>query len=62
MGLVVRAHVVHPDPARLAELARAAAEGRLVIPIAQRLPLPQIRDAHAMAERGAEGKVVLRMH
>jgi NADPH:quinone reductase-like Zn-dependent oxidoreductase len=62
MGLVVRAHVVHPDATRLAELARAAAEGRLVIPIAQRLPLTQIRDAHAMAERGAEGKVVLRMH
>lgn len=62
MGLVVRAHVVHPDAAKLRELARAAAEGRLVIPIAQRLPLTQIRDAHATAEKGAEGKVVLRMH
>jgi NADPH:quinone reductase-like Zn-dependent oxidoreductase len=61
MGLVVRGHVVHPDARRLAELARAAAEGRLVIPIAKRLPLAQIREAHAMAEKGAEGKVVLRM-
>jgi NADPH:quinone reductase-like Zn-dependent oxidoreductase len=60
-GLVVRAHVVHPDPRRLAELARAAAEGSLVIPIAMRMPLAQIREAHSMAEAGAEGKVVLRM-
>jgi NADPH:quinone reductase-like Zn-dependent oxidoreductase len=61
MGLVVRGHVVHPDAGRLAELARAAAERRLVIPIATRLPLTQIREAHAMAERGADGKVVLRV-
>jgi NADPH:quinone reductase-like Zn-dependent oxidoreductase len=61
MGLVVRAHVVHPDPRRLAELARAAAEGSLVIPIAMRVPFAQIREAHSMAERGTEGKVVLRM-
>ena len=62
MGLVVRAHVVHPDSTRLAELARAAAEGRLVVPIAKRMPLTQIREAHALAEKGAEGKVVLRVH
>jgi NADPH:quinone reductase-like Zn-dependent oxidoreductase len=60
-GLVVRAHVVHPDPRKLAELARAAAEGSLVIPIAMRVPFAQIREAHSMAEAGAEGKVVLRM-
>jgi NADPH:quinone reductase-like Zn-dependent oxidoreductase len=60
-GLVVRAHVVHPDPGMLAELARAAADGSLVIPIAMRVPLAQIREAHSMAEKGAEGKVVLRM-
>jgi NADPH:quinone reductase-like Zn-dependent oxidoreductase len=61
MGLVVRAHVVHPDSRRLAELARAAADGSLVIPIAMRVPFAQIREAHSLAEKGAEGKVVLRM-
>jgi len=60
-GLVVRAHVVHPDSKRLAELAGAAAAGRLLIPIAARMPLTQIREAHAMAERGVDGKVVLRV-
>ncbi|HEY2901180.1 MAG TPA: zinc-binding dehydrogenase, partial [Polyangia bacterium] len=61
MGLVVRAHVVHPDSKKLAELARAAADESLVIPIVTRFPFAQIREAHAMAEKGAEGKVVLRM-
>jgi NADPH:quinone reductase-like Zn-dependent oxidoreductase len=61
MGLVVRGHVVHPDSKSLAALARAAAAGHLVIPIVARLPLTQIREAHAMADRGAEGKIVLRM-
>jgi NADPH:quinone reductase-like Zn-dependent oxidoreductase len=61
IGLVVRGHVVHPDSKSLAELARAIAAGHLVIPIVARLPLMQIREAHAMADRGAEGKVVLRI-
>lgn len=62
MGLVVRAHVVHPDSKRLADLVHAAAAGRLSIPVAARMPLTQIREAHAMAEKGAEGKVLLRMY
>ena len=43
-------------------LARAAAERSLVIPIARRVPFAQIREAHSIAETGAEGKVVLRMY
>jgi NADPH:quinone reductase-like Zn-dependent oxidoreductase len=58
-GLDVRAYRVHPDRIRLAQLAQAVAEGSLVIPIAQRLPLAQIREAQTLAERGAGGKVVL---
>jgi NADPH:quinone reductase-like Zn-dependent oxidoreductase len=58
-GLAVRAHVVHADGSRLAELARAVAEGRLVIPIAHSFPLAQIRQAQALAEKGAGGKVLL---
>jgi len=61
MGFVVRAHVVHPDSGKLAELARAAADGRLIIPIAARVPFAEIRKAHSLAEKGAEGKVVVRM-
>lgn len=58
-GLVVRAIFSHPDPVRLAELGRAVAERRLVIPIARRFPLAQVRAAHQLAERAAGGKVIL---
>jgi NADPH:quinone reductase-like Zn-dependent oxidoreductase len=60
-GLVVRAFMAHPDRKRLTELVAAVAEGNLVIPIAKRLPLADIRDAQRLAERGAGGKVILRV-
>jgi NADPH:quinone reductase-like Zn-dependent oxidoreductase len=60
-GLVVRACTVHPNPKRLAELANAAAAGELVIPIAKRMPLAQIREAQTIAESGAGGKVMLQV-
>jgi NADPH:quinone reductase-like Zn-dependent oxidoreductase len=59
-GLAVRALLVHPDSGQLAALAQAAAAGKLTIPIAKRMPLTDIREAHALAERGAGGKIVLR--
>jgi len=46
---------------RLAALAQAVAAGKLTIPIAKRLPLAQIREAHTLVEQGADGKVVLRI-
>ncbi|MBV8144699.1 MAG: NADP-dependent oxidoreductase [Gammaproteobacteria bacterium] len=60
-GLAVRAHFTHPDSKRLAALARAAAEKRLAIPIARRMPLAEIRAAQTLAERGAGGKIVVRI-
>jgi NADPH:quinone reductase-like Zn-dependent oxidoreductase len=58
-GLAVRAHLAHPDGRRLAALAESAAAGKLVIPIAKRLPLTQVREAHTLAEKGAGGKIIL---
>jgi NADPH:quinone reductase-like Zn-dependent oxidoreductase len=58
-GLVVRAYGVHPDGRRLAALARAVAEGKLVIPIARKFPLVEIREAQTLAQSGPGGKVVL---
>ncbi|MGH7438709.1 MAG: hypothetical protein ACRENE_23730 [Polyangiaceae bacterium] len=42
-------------------MARAVAEGRLVLPIATRLPLEEIRKATTIAEKGAERKVILQV-
>ena len=60
-GLAVRALQSHPDSRRLATLAQAVAAGKLTIPIATRMPLAQIRAAQTLAEKGAGGKIVLRI-
>lgn len=49
-----------PDAKRLQQLAAEVARGALTIPIAGRLKLAEIRQAHELAEKGAAGKVVLR--
>jgi NADPH:quinone reductase-like Zn-dependent oxidoreductase len=58
-GVEVRHHSAHPNPERLAVLVRAVAEGALVVPIAKRFPLAQIREAQRFAEKGAGGKVIV---
>jgi NADPH:quinone reductase-like Zn-dependent oxidoreductase len=58
-GLVVRAFLAHPDSRRLAQLAQAVADGKLVLPIAKRMALAEIREAQRAAEKGAGGKVVV---
>jgi NADPH:quinone reductase-like Zn-dependent oxidoreductase len=60
-GLEVRHVWAKPDPDRLGSMLRAVAEGALVIPIARRFPLSEIREAQVLAERGGGGKVLLRM-
>ena len=60
-GLAVRAILSHSDSRRLAELTQAVAAGKLTIPIAKRMPLSEIREAHTLAEKGAGGKIILRI-
>src|SRR4051794_32024217 len=57
-GANVVAIMTHPDAARLAELATAAAEKRFVIPVQRRFPLAQGPDAFRLARQGG-GKVLL---
>ena len=58
-GLMVSAFFAHPDSARLGTLAAAVASGALTVPISERFPLAQAPAAHALAERGGIGKVLL---
>jgi NADPH:quinone reductase-like Zn-dependent oxidoreductase len=60
-GFEVRKIWAHPDAERLATLLRALAARTLVIPIAKRFQLAQIREAHEAAQRGAGGKVLVQM-
>jgi NADPH:quinone reductase-like Zn-dependent oxidoreductase len=56
-GIRVRDIRTRPDATRLHALAKALSLGELRIPIAQRLPLTQIRDAHRAVEQGSPGKL-----
>jgi len=58
-GLMVSAIMAHPDSEHLARLAGAVAAGSLKVPIAKRFPLAEAPAAHALAEQGGVGKVVL---
>jgi NADPH:quinone reductase-like Zn-dependent oxidoreductase len=59
-GFSVKAFVSQPDRALLAQYAGEVASGKLVIPIAARLPLEQAREAQTLAEkRHPPGKVLL---
>ncbi|HVZ71375.1 MAG TPA: NADP-dependent oxidoreductase [Polyangia bacterium] len=60
-GLDVRAFLAKPDARRLGELAAVVAAGKLVVPIGARLPLAQAAEAHALAEKGGVGKILLTM-
>jgi NADPH:quinone reductase-like Zn-dependent oxidoreductase len=48
-----------PDPKRLEKLAGELARGEFTIPISKRLKLAEIRQAHALAEKGGGGKIVI---
>jgi NADPH:quinone reductase-like Zn-dependent oxidoreductase len=47
------------DPRRLSDLAQAAAERRLVVPVQRAFPLEEAADAFRLARQGAVGKVLL---
>jgi NADPH:quinone reductase-like Zn-dependent oxidoreductase len=47
------------DPKTLVALARAFQDGKLVIPIDRTMPLRDAAKAHAVVEKGVNGKVVL---
>ena len=50
---------VVPNAALLRTLAEDVVAGHLAIPIDRMLPLAEARDAHAAAEKGGIGKILL---
>jgi NADPH:quinone reductase-like Zn-dependent oxidoreductase len=55
----VRPMQVTPDAKTLLHMARAVQAGKLEIPLGQRFPLKDASRAHAAAEKGAAGKILL---
>jgi NADPH:quinone reductase-like Zn-dependent oxidoreductase len=51
--------LVRPDASKLREFADDIRDGKFVLPISQRLPLRDAAKAHALAQKGGSGKIVL---
>ena len=49
----------HPDRSTLESMAEAVRDGKLRIPISRNLPLRAAAEAHALAEKGGIGKILL---
>jgi NADPH:quinone reductase-like Zn-dependent oxidoreductase len=57
--MIVKTMRVKSDPKLLLEMARAVRSGRLLIPIGESFPLREASAAHAAAEAGSPGKILL---
>lgn len=55
----VKPMVVTPDPALLLEMAEAVQKGAFSIPLGQKFALADAAKAHAAAEKGSAGKILL---
>ena len=44
---------------KVREFADDVRDGKFVLPVSRRMPLPQAGEAHALLERGGGGKIVL---
>jgi NADPH:quinone reductase-like Zn-dependent oxidoreductase len=48
-----------PDPSKVREFADDLRDGKFVLPIGRRMPLQDAAEAHALAEKGGIGKIIL---
>ncbi|HVG26702.1 MAG TPA: NADP-dependent oxidoreductase [Acidobacteriaceae bacterium] len=55
----IRPMTAQPDPATILHYAEAVRDGRLKLPIECVMPLREAAEAHALAEKGGIGKVIL---
>jgi NADPH:quinone reductase-like Zn-dependent oxidoreductase len=48
-----------PDPSKVREFADDVRDGKFVLPIGRRMPLPDAAEAHVLGEKGGVGKILL---
>jgi len=58
--ITIRRVFARPDASKVREFADDVRDGKFVLPISRRLPLRDAGQAHALAQRGGAGKIVLR--
>jgi NADPH:quinone reductase-like Zn-dependent oxidoreductase len=57
--IAVNRIMAHPDPKAYVHYAQAVRDGKLKIPVERVMPMHDAAEAHAMAEKGGVGKIVL---
>lgn len=55
----VNAMMAVPDPPAVVHYAEAIRDGKLKLPLDRVLPMEDVAEAHALAEKGAKGKIVM---
>ena len=55
----VKPMMAHPQPETVAHYGEALRDGKLHLPVEQVMPLSNAAEAHALAEKGGAGKIVL---
>lgn len=51
--------LARPDASKVREFADDVRDGRFLLPISRRMPLRDASEAHALAQKGGSGKIVL---
>lgn len=57
--VMVRTMTAQPDPGTIVHYAEAIRDGKLTLPVDRMMPLADAAEAHAAAEKGGTGKIVL---
>jgi NADPH:quinone reductase-like Zn-dependent oxidoreductase len=58
-GVKITRVFARPDASKIREFADDVRDGRFILPVSRRMPLPQAGTAHALAQAGGAGKIVL---
>ena len=58
-GVTVTRVFARPDASKIREFADDIRDGKFVLPVSRRLPLRDAGEAHALAQKGGAGKIVL---
>ncbi len=58
-AITVTRVLARPDASKIREFADDVRDGKFVLPVSRRMPLREAAEAHALAERGGAGKIVL---
>jgi NADPH:quinone reductase-like Zn-dependent oxidoreductase len=58
-GVKITCVFTKPDPSKVREFADDVRDGKFILPIGRRMPLPDAAEAHVLGEKGGIGKILL---